>query len=682
MSSPCAIRRVLVIIALTPLLFIAAGAVASEFSAEITVTGQGVDSLYQLHVKTPFYRIQKVTGPITVPPYPTIVNQETGLTWGLNPQQKQYVEIADIEKTAMMNPLVGWALTRKKMLAAPGPDETVNGYDCKTAIYTAAGQSTPAAKMWTAKTLNHIVREERFGLNANPVLELRNIKEGPVDPDLFQIPEGYQPASVPENTGGAEKPAATVTVAATEPTPQALDSDDSASSETTGNIVFILDASGSMWGQVEGQAKIAIAKEVLTGLVMELPDDAVVGLVAYGHRRKGDCNDVEELIPLGPLDKNKMAKRIQALSPKGKTPISRSVRLTAERIKHLEDTTTIILVSDGKETCDPDPCGLVKDLKAAGVQFVMHVIGFDVTEEEKQELECMAREGGGQYYTAGNAGEFLAAAQEVVQKSTPPYGILKLTATKNGKPFHTFVTLTHQESGKRWTPASTSGKTGTVEIRLEPGTYQAELKDSGVRGGQSPTVHLKDIVITAGETVERTADFSDGTLIITTLLNGKPFRGNVFFYRQGEKKHFNNQMASPSAGQVKIRLMPGTYRVDTWASKIAGKPVVVLEDLAIAPGSTVKKTVEFFAGDLTITVSLEGKPFATPIQIKDAAGQQVFKNWSNWPKNGTRQVTLPEGEFTVRVTNSRDQKQVAVFDPVHIAAGASETITVAFPISE
>ena len=127
-------------------------------------------------------------------------------------------------------------------------------------------------------------------------------------------------------------------------------------SKVSGNNVFILDASGSMWGQVDGTAKIAIAKEVLTGLIRELPDAAVVGLVAYGHRRKGDCDDVEELVALGPLDKETLVGRIQALSPKDKTPISRSVRLTADRLKGLEDETTIILVSDGKETCDPDPC--------------------------------------------------------------------------------------------------------------------------------------------------------------------------------------------------------------------------------------------------------------------------------------------------------------------------------------
>lgn len=46
-----------------------------------------------------------------------------------------------------------------------------------------------------------------------------------------------------------------------------------------------------MWGQVEGTAKITIAKDVLTSLVTDLPQDLNVGLVAYGHRRKGDCRD-------------------------------------------------------------------------------------------------------------------------------------------------------------------------------------------------------------------------------------------------------------------------------------------------------------------------------------------------------------------------------------------------------
>ena len=66
--------------------------------------------------------------------------------------------------------------------------------------------------------------------------------------------------------------------------------------ERSMHVMLILDASGSMWGQIGGKAKITIAKEVLSDLIQELPSDLQVGLTVYGHRQKEDCNDVEELV--------------------------------------------------------------------------------------------------------------------------------------------------------------------------------------------------------------------------------------------------------------------------------------------------------------------------------------------------------------------------------------------------
>ena len=146
------------------------------------------------------------------------------------------------------------------------------------------------------------------------------------------------------------------------------------------NLVFILDASGSMLGHVEGRQKIVIAREVMTDLIQELPAGLKIGLVAYGHRRKGDCNDVEELAPLGPLDRKRLIETIKAIKPKGKTPITHSIQITVEKLKALEEETTIVLVSDGKETCEGDPCALVRKLRKTGIKIVMHVIGFDVTD--------------------------------------------------------------------------------------------------------------------------------------------------------------------------------------------------------------------------------------------------------------------------------------------------------------
>jgi Ca-activated chloride channel family protein len=71
-------------------------------------------------------------------------------------------------------------------------------------------------------------------------------------------------------------------------------------------FLLILDGSGSMWGQIEGTAKIQIAKQTLTTLIDGLPADALVGFMAYGHRRDKDCDDVELVVPVGPLDKENL----------------------------------------------------------------------------------------------------------------------------------------------------------------------------------------------------------------------------------------------------------------------------------------------------------------------------------------------------------------------------------------
>ena len=164
---------------------------SAEFTADIVITGPGDNYTFKLYVRDNLYRLQKFKGSQNMSPYPTIVNWDTAVTLGLNPQMRQYVEIKDIEKTIMMNPLIGWTVTRKGLAEKPGPTETMNGYECETFIFTEPGKAETAAKVWFSKKLRHIIRDERFGLNKNPVLELQNIQEGPVDPALFKIPEGY-----------------------------------------------------------------------------------------------------------------------------------------------------------------------------------------------------------------------------------------------------------------------------------------------------------------------------------------------------------------------------------------------------------------------------------------------------------------------------------------------------------
>jgi Ca-activated chloride channel family protein len=184
--------------------------------------------------------------------------------------------------------------------------------------------------------------------------------------------------------------------------------------------MIVLDASGSMWGQIEGQPKIAIARKVLRDVLAGASGQVEWGLLAYGHRKKGWCEDIEVLIAPSTGAGAAIAKAVDALNPLGKTPLSASVRQAAETLKYSEDKATVILITDGLETCAADPCAVGRELEKAGVDFTAHVIGFGLSAQEGQQVACLAEETGGRYFPAANADGLNAVLSETVAELAEP----------------------------------------------------------------------------------------------------------------------------------------------------------------------------------------------------------------------------------------------------------------------
>lgn len=184
--------------------------------------------------------------------------------------------------------------------------------------------------------------------------------------------------------------------------------------------IVVLDASGSMWGKVDGRAKIEIAREAANAMLDGWDAGTDLGLMVYGHRRKGDCADIELLQAVAPLDATAMRERIAGLQPKGMTPIAESVRQAAIALRNAERKATVILVSDGEETCSADPCAVGAELEASGVDFTVHAIGFDLDDHPKarEQLRCLASATGGRYLDAHDARE-LSGAMKTVAIAAP-----------------------------------------------------------------------------------------------------------------------------------------------------------------------------------------------------------------------------------------------------------------------
>jgi Ca-activated chloride channel family protein len=90
-----------------------------------------------------------------------------------------------------------------------------------------------------------------------------------------------------------------------------------------------------------------------------------------------------------------LKKKISAISPKGKTHLSEAVHQIAKGLHHMVERATVVLVSDGLETCDMDLRKLAEELAMNGVDFTVHVVGFDISKEEQEQLRCLAHKTGG-----------------------------------------------------------------------------------------------------------------------------------------------------------------------------------------------------------------------------------------------------------------------------------------------
>lgn len=184
--------------------------------------------------------------------------------------------------------------------------------------------------------------------------------------------------------------------------------------------IIVLDASGSMWGQIDGRAKLEIAREALGAVLSEMPPEAELGLMAYGHREKGACTDIELVVPPGPGTAQAITDAAQAMKFLGKTPLTEAVRQAASTLKSTESKATVILITDGIETCEADPCALGAELEASGVDFTAHVVGFGLTAEEGATVACLAENTGGKYIEAKDAGSLVDALKTTVVAEPEP----------------------------------------------------------------------------------------------------------------------------------------------------------------------------------------------------------------------------------------------------------------------
>jgi hypothetical protein len=194
------------------------------------------------------------------------------------------------------------------------------------------------------------------------------------------------------------------------------------------NILILLDMSMSMREPLKRDSeghkiqKVDAAKDVLFKALLKIPNDVNVGLRVFGQSAQPAafaCNATALLVPPGTNNRKSMMTKIRPLIPTGMTPLTYAIRSAAESdLRALPGKKTIILISDGQDTCGEDPCAYIKSLRSRGINIKLDIVGLNIEENAaRDQLNCIAANSGGKYYNADTAAKLIESISHSVSQA-------------------------------------------------------------------------------------------------------------------------------------------------------------------------------------------------------------------------------------------------------------------------
>jgi Ca-activated chloride channel family protein len=397
-----------------------------------------------------------------------------------------------------------------------------------------------------------------------------------------------------------------------------------------------------MWGQMDGKTKMEIASSVLNSTMSNLETAQKVGLVAYGHRKKSDCKDVEFLVDFSEGSASEVSKAVSTIKPLGKTPLAYSASLVIDKLRSSKTKATIILLTDGVESCDGNICEVVKAAKAEGIDFKLHIIGFGLKPGDSNQLKCAATAGDGNYYDAVNAEGLSSVLNEAVEQNVDkPNGNFGIYAEKNGEPVDAYIKVYNAGTEVQVGTIRTYGRTGM--IFLPAGKY--DLVANPIQSKVNKLL-LKNIENVEGEITIENISFTAGTFRINCFNNGKPWDAVLKVF----DKEGNLAASSRTYNRERdIELSPGTYKVSFLALNLKGLDVALeTEFIQVNAGGVTPVTKNFESGILKIRPSMGGEIIDCIVSVNEALSGTNVANGRSYTKGN--EFIINPGKYSVEVT--------------------------------
>ncbi|MDP3980476.1 MAG: VWA domain-containing protein [Chlamydiota bacterium] len=415
------------------------------------------------------------------------------------------------------------------------------------------------------------------------------------------------------------------------------------------NLEFIYDASNSMNEKMGDEKKIDVSKRVFINLLENMKSEGLldinIGLRIYGSRfnprgtKDEACRDSYMAVPIRGFDVENLKEVVQGIEAKGYTPIAYSLEQTPSDLAGVTGEKTVVLISDGQETCGGDPCAVAKKLKEEGLVLKMHVIGFDVTDKDRQQLECIANVTGGKYFSAENAdalsNALMAVKEEVVvKKNTASQRVRiggpgkihfeKANWLSQDIPYYYKVLKKNSEGEFDYVT-----KVGNLDdISMPAGTYQILMRECE---HGCPEVNVtSDLVVASGQT--STVNLKTGIALIMPEWGPK----SIYYFtlaRPVPDRPDDYENIVKYGGSLRPVLAPaGTYHLIYRQKEHGFREVVLAKDIVIQEGQLTQ--VQIGSGVQLIPTQKDAQaPYQWNVENLDTGLPAILggQNWDAHP---------------------------------------------------
>lgn len=405
-------------------------------------------------------------------------------------------------------------------------------------------------------------------------------------------------------------------------------------------ILFLLDASQSMYGAWQGERKYLVARQILNDVLdsLETKPEVEVALRVYGHLKPfppQDCNDTRLEVAFGQGSIQKIKEVLAEIKPKGTSPIATALERTENDFSPCKNCRNIvILITDGLEECGGDICDVSARLQSKNIFLKPYIIGMGQDMEDS--YDCA-----GTYFNAENKQAFSKALNVIISKVLNKTSLQVNLLDFDHRPTETnvnltFINTTTGEVAENYIHTlNSSGVPDTMIIDPEY-TYQIIVNTL-------PPVIIDSVKLTKGQHNLTSAYCPRGDLSVKLKHNTQPnVNPAILVYPEGKNNLINTQYPFQE-----VKYLQGSYDIE-----ILTLPITKIKSLSVEAGKTTQITVEN-PGILSIQKNIKG--YGSIYQLDDT-GHQDWVVDLNSESGNSESYYLQPGQYRL-VFRSRFSSQ-------------------------